>query len=1478
MNASQCQTRGARSLSELLRPRPSSSSSSSKRVAWSSRTKDEDDDETVGCGGATPRLPWLGRSWFVLLPLLLPLSLWAQPFSADWHRAGAPGGASSSAAQRVSGSAGQAEAGVMSGGGYRIRGGFWSGLLARGYGTPQPFPTSVALSPDRGFAGQTFTASGKVAPGSPGVRILWDDGKTTLGLAERAVDPDGSFNVQLQVPARAAPGPVSLVALPSNSQGADTSSAAFTVEAAPAGSLSGRIAGNGGATPVPNANVRLLDPRGFPIASTTTDAQGNYTFAGLLPGDYLVAANKDGYFVPAEPTTVPAGGQGINTLQPVPLENLPVPAVVTFVGGLALPFDALKGFKYPVLVTDQISAKNTGVIASFGSLPPEAGAVRVRFWADATFPETTPQKDRAVLFEVLDAAGTALWKVKKTVLTPVFASEPLFNYPAYTSATPTLIQADMNVSAFPPGEVYLRATPFIGNQAGYGKLYTIEMADLAGRWFRPWVKLTPDPQTGLPLRFNSSSGSLTYIFNGALPNSATLPFKLDIPVPVFDYTFKNQLSVGVETMQEVFVAAPGEGLRPGAIKPKLKTNAKLMSQDVFDNAWPYQPVLDASGQTVAWQIKNFTAAGPTKFATIPIYQNGPGVGCWDPCPDIVCGCDCPVCLGWKLSVEFTLGGYVNLSSAIKENFGLEVTVTPAVDGTLGGYLKARGLICGADAHVTGTVTVELPIRYRSEPDSAELLEPCITLEGDIGADVSCLGIGFGAGGTIGPEEIYGCTPAASAAPAVKLQLAAAVQWLQVDPAPAVAASGLGRAVNVWIENEGQAPNALEPFVYARFYSGLVWGAAHRVTPNAAMVSEPKAGFVADNRAVAVWVQNKEPLATIVTAGRTEPGLKEIYYAVWNDAAWSAPAAITDDSNADGSLALATDRAKGRAVAAWVRRLNAPEAGTPQSVFAIVYSVFNGTTWSAPLPITLDAPAVDSQVTVEHDAAGNAWAAWLRDADGNLATYADRQLYVSKFLGDGWSEPERIPNTPAGAFSPALALDSAGQPLVVFLVPPKIKTELTSGLGNRSALWTAYKRAGQWETAAVGPDLFAETPEVEINKQDQATIMFRRFSRDDLKHRDGDLAAATADLAKKPLQWTSEYLTDDGQTNWKIAYAVDAATEQNFVVNVKQAPLTGVFAAGALPARRLARTPAVEVRQAAAEGPAVASMIFSDQPDLTVTSEDLTFSNSHPLPDDTVTITANVHNQGLRTLAEGGSFVVKFYDGPPTLGAPPFHQATITQPLALGETVAVTASYRVSRGGLRDLTVEVDADNQVTESDESNNTASAVLGQVPAPSGLIVQPDFETPAINLEWDAPATGGLRRYEVYRAGSPGAAFALVGSTTETSFVDTLVIPGQPYRYAVAARDDFGVRSSYSDEVPAALPNVQPEPSRPALSIFEAAGEITIAWFDPTGDYVLQETDRLSSAAWTSGGAALFAHDNQRQVIFAPSDQARFFRLAKP
>ena len=64
---------------------------------------------------------------------------------------------------------------------------------------------------------------------------------------------------------------------------------------------------NGADTPLAGVPVELLDGAGTVLATTTTDADGNYSFPGLLPGTYAVR----------EPTQPPATSSGLTVAGPV---------------------------------------------------------------------------------------------------------------------------------------------------------------------------------------------------------------------------------------------------------------------------------------------------------------------------------------------------------------------------------------------------------------------------------------------------------------------------------------------------------------------------------------------------------------------------------------------------------------------------------------------------------------------------------------------------------------------------------------------------------------------------------------------------------------------------------------------------------------------------------------------------------------------------------------------------------------------------------------------------------------------------------------------------------------------------------------------------------------------------------------------------------------------------------------------------------
>ena len=127
---------------------------------------------------------------------------------------------------------------------------------------------------------------------------------------------------------------------------------------------------------------------------------------------------------------------------------------------------------------------------------------------------------------------------------------------------------------------------------------------------------------------------------------------------------------------------------------------------------------------------------------------------------------------------------------------------------------------------------------------------------------------------------------------------------------------------------------------------------------------------------------------------------------------------------------------------------------------------------------------------------------------------------------------------------------------------------------------------------------------------------------------------------------------------------------------------------------------------------------------------------------------------------------------------------------------------------------VDEGYELSESDKSNNQAQATLGAVPPPRNLSSVVDAEHLRVALQWEAPATQGLRGYQVYRShrrrhhsavrSHPRPSVAVyesVGGTSGTTFTDELAMTGVPYLYVVAAVDQYDVVSPLSNEVSVTL-----------------------------------------------------------------------------
>ncbi|HXQ24059.1 MAG TPA: CARDB domain-containing protein [Candidatus Acidoferrales bacterium] len=417
--------------------------------------------------------------------------------------------------------------------------------------------------------------------------------------------------------------------------------------------------------------------------------------------------------------------------------------------------------------------------------------------------------------------------------------------------------------------------------------------------------------------------------------------------------------------------------------------------------------------------------------------------------------------------------------------------------------------------------------------------------------------------------------------------------------------------------------------------------------------------------------------------------------------------------------------------------------------------------------------------------------------------------LAAFAGGSWSAPEAVPNLPAGAYTPSLAFDRDDNPVLAFVVPA-VQSQtgrLGTGDGNNSQLYAARRGGDTWQVGVVGDKTDAERPTVRVTADNHAILFYRRFGTATEVHRTGDLAAAVADLNASTLAWTTAFLTADGQTNWEVAFDLDGQTGKSFVVDTKETPsgatAASSYASGGLAAQDLAPGNAT-----------VTSFVVPFAVDLALTASDIAFSNPHPLGGFTVNISVRVHNQGLKPTDSNTPVTVDFYDGDVFIG-----NRRITTVMPFNGTAVVSVPYTLPGSGLHAIRVVVDEQNVIAESDETNNEATAVLGQVPAPSnlgGFTLPRPGQRPT--LRWDAPQTAGIQGYRIFRSTTAGAGYELVGATTATSFVDDIAQPGTTYFYIVVAVDTAGVTSPASNEAQVA------STAPPCVGDCDQSGAVTV------------------------------------------------------
>lgn len=157
--------------------------------------------------------------------------------------------------------------------------------------------------------------------------------------------------------------------------------------------------------------------------------------------------------------------------------------------------------------------------------------------------------------------------------------------------------------------------------------------------------------------------------------------------------------------------------------------------------------------------------------------------------------------------------------------------------------------------------------------------------------------------------------------------------------------------------------------------------------------------------------------TLWTAGNAETGYSLTANTYRADFGWEDAVQLASGAEFLSRQCLASNP-DGASIAAWVA-----ESDTGQQLWAAVFEPDTG--WAPSTALAAQAPQIND-VNCTRDATGNAFIIWTPN-DGTKATLSALRYEPAA----GWSEPERLDQTDANASTLSLALDGAGNALVLW---------------------------------------------------------------------------------------------------------------------------------------------------------------------------------------------------------------------------------------------------------------------------------------------------------------------------------------------------------------------------------------------------------------------------------------------------------------
>ncbi len=238
--------------------------------------------------------------------------------------------------------------------------------------------------------------------------------------------------------------------------------------------------------------------------------------------------------------------------------------------------------------------------------------------------------------------------------------------------------------------------------------------------------------------------------------------------------------------------------------------------------------------------------------------------------------------------------------------------------------------------------------------------------------------------------------------------------------PALAFDGKGNAVAIWEQNDNHPTGIWSN----RYTPENGWGLAVQVEFSQENAYEPKIGFSADGKVLAVWAQRK---------GRRIGIWANLYT---RKAGWSRPSQIDAPPGDSGNVQLASAE-NGNAVAVWEQN----QPGRVKAIFANQFAPGKG--WGRARLIG-DGREEAIKPRVAQDGEGNAIAVWEQEVHGEESVWANRFT-----VGEGWERPLIIEQAHHEGYAPEIAIHSSGNAIAVW----------TREVSGREFVWAALYTVG-----------------------------------------------------------------------------------------------------------------------------------------------------------------------------------------------------------------------------------------------------------------------------------------------------------------------------------------------------------------------------------------------------------------------------------